>query len=143
FPTVTSFESDASKKAAGFDFRAPSSPAAAILLRAGPSAPGGAFGGTISSSNEGTPALAKCAAIRAPIVPAPRTATLWIRFMNPNSCKELMSEALTAFSEKARTTNGQRNQRLLLRKAAHDVTSYSTGKQPSLDCHPDPERSRG
>ena len=37
FPTVTSRESEASKNAAGFDFRAPSSPAAAILLRAGPS----------------------------------------------------------------------------------------------------------
>jgi len=72
FPTVTRRESDASKNAAGFDFLAPSSPAAAILLRAGPSA----SGGTMSSSMEGTPALAKCAAMRAPIVPAPRTATL-------------------------------------------------------------------
>ena len=57
--------------AAGFDFFAPSSPAAAILLRAGPSA----SGGTMSKRNEGTPALAKCAAMRAPIVPAPRMAT--------------------------------------------------------------------
>src|SRR5260370_37785257 len=41
----------------------------------------------MSSSSAGTPALAKCAAIRDPIVPAPRTATRrsdFIRLVNPN-----------------------------------------------------------
>ena len=44
-------------------------------LRAGPSA----SGGTMSSKYEGTPALARCAEMRAPMVPAPRTATFSIR----------------------------------------------------------------
>jgi len=47
------------------------------LLREDKSAPGG----TMSRRKLGIPALARCAAIREPIVPAPRIATLWIRFM--------------------------------------------------------------
>ena len=35
----------------------------------------GLAGSTMSRSSEGTPALAKCAAMREPMVPAPRTAT--------------------------------------------------------------------
>ena len=72
-PIVISRASDGSKNAAGFDFRAPSSPAAAMRLRLSPSDPASA--GTTSSSQQGTPALARCAAIRAPMVPAPSTAT--------------------------------------------------------------------
>src|SRR3989339_867736 len=35
-------------------------------------------GGTMSSNNDGTPALARCAAMPQPITPEPRTATLLI-----------------------------------------------------------------
>src|SRR5271170_5367756 len=77
-PTVTRRASEASMNAAGLDFFAASSPAAAILFRAGPSA----SGGTMSNRKLGTPALANCAAMRAPMVPAPRTATLWICFID-------------------------------------------------------------
>src|ERR1017187_8040414 len=38
------------------------------------------------------PALAKCAAIRAPMVPAPRIATLWIRFISFRSCQHRPTE---------------------------------------------------
>jgi hypothetical protein len=70
------------KKAAGFDFFAASSPARTILLRSAAS-PALNPGGTISRSSTGTPAFAKCAAIRAPMVPAPNTTAFSIRlFMN-------------------------------------------------------------
>ena len=42
--------------------------------------PESASGGTISNRYDGTPALARCAEMRAPMVPAPKTATLSIRF---------------------------------------------------------------
>ena len=73
-PMVTRRAREGSMKAAGFDFLAASSPAAATLLRE--FAP--ASEGTMSSKRLGTPALAKWAAMRAPIVPAPRTATFWM-----------------------------------------------------------------
>ncbi len=40
--------------------------------------------GTISRSSVGTPALARCAAICAPIVPAPRTAAFLTEIMAAN-----------------------------------------------------------
>src|SRR6266542_941631 len=53
-------------------------------------------GTTISSSSAGTPAFAKWAAIRDPMVPAPSTATRWIGFTRrvylernpPRSCRD-------------------------------------------------------
>src|SRR5258708_37796696 len=67
------------KNAAGFDFFAASSPARTILLRSAAGASGGKFGGTMSSKMHGSPALAKCAAMREPIVPAPNTTAFSIR----------------------------------------------------------------
>src|SRR5713226_6296565 len=67
------------KKAAGFDFFAASSPARTILLRSAAAALAGRFGGTISSKMHGSPAFAKCAAIREPIVPAPNTIAFSMR----------------------------------------------------------------
>src|SRR5450631_3069249 len=83
--------SDGLKKAAGFDFTAASLPAAAKRLRAGPSA----SGGTMSNKYEGTPALARCAEMRAPMVPAPRTATLSIRFCMDGQALQLLAGAIT------------------------------------------------
>src|SRR5215831_104409 len=78
------------KKAAGLDFFAVSRPARTILLRSEAGASGARFGGTMSNSMQGKPALAKCAAIRAPIVPAPRTAALSIRrFMTDLYSKQM------------------------------------------------------
>src|SRR5436190_2905699 len=57
------------KKPTGFCLAALSIPASAAALRIGRS------GSVISRRSTGKPALAKWAAIRAPIVPAPRTAT--------------------------------------------------------------------
>src|SRR5262249_40145022 len=67
------------KKAAGFDFFAASSPERTILLRSTPDAPAARFGGTMSSRMHGSPAFAKCAAIREPMVPAPSTAAFSMR----------------------------------------------------------------
>src|SRR6267143_4080587 len=72
-PTETLEASAGVKKAAGLAFLAASSPARTILLRSA----GAPSFGTMSSSRQGRPALAKCAAMRAPMVPAPRTAAFW------------------------------------------------------------------
>ena len=82
-PIWIRFALSAVKKAAGRDFKAASIPARANRLRTSglckfrPRAFSTALnsGGTMSSRKTGTPALAKCAAMRAPMVPAPRTAT--------------------------------------------------------------------
>ena len=67
----------------GRDFLAASTPLRAKRFRSEASAPGLRSGGTISSSTQGRPALAKCAAMRAPMVPAPKTTAFWIAsFMN-------------------------------------------------------------
>ena len=64
-------------KAAGLDFLAASSPAAAILLRE--LAP--ASGGTISSRKAGYAGVCEVSSDAGPMVPAPRTATLWMDFI--------------------------------------------------------------
>src|SRR5882724_8192911 len=66
------------KNAAGRDCLAASRPARTILLWSAPGASGLRSGGTMSRRMHGRPALAKWAAMRAPIVPAPRTAAFWI-----------------------------------------------------------------
>ena len=81
FPRVISRAASGVKNAAGFDFFNPSSAASDSLFRAATPASAPSSGGTISSSTTGTPALAICAAIREPIVPAPSTATLRICFI--------------------------------------------------------------
>src|SRR6267143_1021660 len=78
-PMATRSASAGVKKAAGLDFFAASSPARTILLRSAPGASAGKFGGTISSKMHGSPAFAKCAAMREPIVPAPSTTAFSIR----------------------------------------------------------------
>src|SRR6266851_4622555 len=78
-PMATRSASAGVKKAAGFEFFAASSPARIILLRSAAGASAGKFGGTISSRMHGSPALAKCAAMREPIVPAPSTTAFSIR----------------------------------------------------------------
>src|SRR3984893_1010081 len=78
-PIATRSASAEVKKAAGLDFFAASTPARTILFRSAAAVPAGKFGGTISSRMHGTPALAKCAAMREPIVPAPKTTALSIR----------------------------------------------------------------
>ena len=62
------------KNAAGLALRAPSRPASAILLRALRSPAGASLGG-MSSSRTRRPAFARCAAMAAPMTPAPRTVT--------------------------------------------------------------------
>src|SRR5216683_5386401 len=93
FPIPIFSASAAVKKAAGFDFFAASNPARTILLRSPAGALAGKFGGTMSSKMHGSPAFAKCAAIREPIVPAPSTtafsmrrfiARLFTGFMRPS-----------------------------------------------------------
>src|SRR6266853_2424160 len=79
FPIATRSASAGVKKAAGLDFFAASSPARTILLRSVAGASAGKFGGTISNKTHGSPVLAKCAAIREPIVPAPSTTAFSIR----------------------------------------------------------------
>src|SRR2546425_13270096 len=78
-PMATLSASEGTKNAAGRDLRADSSPARTMRLRSLAGAPGGRSGGTMSSRTHGRPALAKCAAIRAPIVPAPRTTAFSMR----------------------------------------------------------------
>jgi hypothetical protein len=73
FPMAIFSASAAVKNAAGFDFFAASSPARTTLLRSATGASAGKLGGTMSSKIHGSPAFAKCAAIREPIVPAPST----------------------------------------------------------------------
>src|SRR6266478_5303503 len=79
FPIATRSASAEVKKAAGLDFLADSSPARTILLRSVAGASAGKFDGTISNKTHGSPALAKCAAIREPIVPAPSTTAFSMR----------------------------------------------------------------
>jgi len=67
------------KNAAGLDFFAASKPARTILLRSPAGASAGKFGGTMSSKMQGSPAFAKCAAIREPMVPAPSTTAFSMR----------------------------------------------------------------
>ena len=62
-------------------------PFRAKRFRSNASAPGFKSGGTISNSTHGNPALAKCAAIRAPIVPAPSTTAF---------CMEIFIRTLSA-----------------------------------------------
>src|SRR5580658_4857947 len=68
-PGVTSDLVSGVKKAAGFCFRAASNPPREAALRLA------WLGRTISSNKAGMPALAKWAAMRDPMVPAPSTAT--------------------------------------------------------------------
>ena len=83
FPVTMRFSRPRVKNAAGLDFAAAARPARTMRLRTSglatvsPRAFSSALGsgGTISSSAHQTPALAICAAIRAPMVPAPRTTT--------------------------------------------------------------------
>ena len=79
FPIVTFSASAGVKNAAGFDFFAASNPARTILLRSPAGASTGKLGGTMSSKMHGSPAFAKCAAIREPIVPAPSTTAFSMR----------------------------------------------------------------
>src|SRR5271167_136161 len=79
FPMEIFSASAGTKNAAGFDFFAASSPARTILWRSPAGAPDLQSGGTMSSRMHGRPALAKCAAIREPMVPAPNTAAFSIR----------------------------------------------------------------
>ena len=72
FPTVTSLARAELKNAAGRDFKAFSRPPAGGQLRFRSC---GASGGTMSRRSVGIPALARWAAMPAPITPAPRTAT--------------------------------------------------------------------
>src|SRR5262249_13826188 len=76
---ATRSASTEAKNAAGLDFLAASRPARTILLRSEAEAFAGKFGGTISSRTTGRPALAKCAAIREPMVPAPSTTAFSMR----------------------------------------------------------------
>ena len=68
-PTVMRAAKDGSKKAAGLALLSPSS-------GLGGDGAAGAVRRRISSSTTGRPALARCAAMREPMVPAPRTAAL-------------------------------------------------------------------
>src|SRR5881275_88312 len=79
FPMLIFSASEGVKNAAGFAFLAASNPARTILLRSACGASAGKFGGTISSKTHGSPAFAKCAAIREPIVPAPNTTAFSMR----------------------------------------------------------------
>src|SRR5713226_2043251 len=79
FPIVIFSASAGVKNAAGFDFFAASNPARTILLRSPAGASADKIGGTISSKMHGSPAFAKCAAIREPIVPAPSTTAFSMR----------------------------------------------------------------
>src|SRR5437879_7789102 len=79
FPIAILSASDAVKNAAGFDFLAASNPVRTILLRSAAGALAGKLGGTMSSKMHGSPAFAKCAAIREPIVPAPNTTAFSMR----------------------------------------------------------------
>ena len=74
FPAVTSVSNRGEKNAAGLALRAASSPASAILFRALLSASGASLG-TMSSNRTRSPALPRCAAMAAPITPAPSTVT--------------------------------------------------------------------
>ena len=78
-PVVSSVSKRGEKNAAGLVLRAASKPASAILLRAFRS-PAGASLGTMSSSRALIPALARCAAMAAPITPDPMTVTSLIGF---------------------------------------------------------------
>src|SRR6267378_467936 len=78
-PMATRSASEGVKNAAGLDFFAASRPARTILFRSDAAASTGKFGGAISSKMHGSPALAKCAAMREPIVPAPKTIAFSIR----------------------------------------------------------------
>ena len=73
-PTVTSVSKRGEKNAAGLALRAPSRPAAAILLRAALSPAGASLAG-MSSRRTRRPAFARCAAMAAPMTPAPSTVT--------------------------------------------------------------------
>src|SRR5579863_1821094 len=73
FPIEIFSASEELKNAAGRDFFAASIPLRAKRFRSEAGAPGLRSGGTMSSSTQGSPALAKCAAMRAPMVPAPKT----------------------------------------------------------------------
>ena len=70
---------------AGFAFFSPSNAPRPNLFLAAVPASAAVPGGTMSNSTTGTPALAMCAAIREPIVPAPNTATLRICFIAPSA----------------------------------------------------------
>src|SRR5579859_1158656 len=71
-PAVTSFDAREVMKGAGSVFSILAiAPSASALRLAAP-------GGTMSSSSTGTPALANCAAMPAPMTPAPMTVALWM-----------------------------------------------------------------
>src|SRR5439155_22431195 len=106
------------KKAAGFDFLAASNPARSILLRSPAGTSGGKFGGTISSKMQGSPAFAKCAAIREPMVPAPNTTAFSIR--------RFMGRLLTGF-----TMSG-----------SCEGTGYKTGMRGSNHCQPRDDKAK-
>ena len=75
FPSVTNVFNSDDIKFAGLALIQRSQPSLTILLRAALS-PSGAPFGTISSNVTGTPALARCAAKDAPMVPEPITTAL-------------------------------------------------------------------
>ncbi len=87
FPSVIRANAAGPKNAAGRDLTAASNPARTMRLRTRESArvsprafsSGVSAVGTMSSRVQATPQLAKCAAMRAPMVPAPRTTTLSMR----------------------------------------------------------------
>ena len=80
-PTSISESAAVENSGAGFCLRRFASAESANLLRNAflpVSSPGPAFGGTMSRSSDGMPALARCAAMPLPITPEPNTATLRI-----------------------------------------------------------------
>ena len=91
--------------------------------------------GTISSSQQRTPALARCAAMRAPMVPAPRTATFSIRSMRGfigatslGAGRHLVTETEKALQEGYRTGKGGSTERLCIAEA-RKVSKYYVGSK--------------
>src|SRR5436309_13633862 len=102
---------DGVKNAAGFDFLAASSPARTILLRSAGGASADKLAGTISSKTHGSPAFAKCAAIREPIVPAPTTTASSMRLSIASlfSGKTLATTGSKTSKQRSNTVMARRN----------------------------------
>src|SRR6266567_7882263 len=112
FPMAILSARDGVKNAAGFDFLAASSPARTILLRSAGGASADKLAGTISSKTHGSPAFAKCAAIREPIVPAPSTTAF--------SMRRFMARLFTGFERKDRLQN------------QHALVKHADARPPTL-----------
>src|SRR5205814_8652484 len=96
FPMEIFSAIEALKNAAGRAFLAASKPFRAKRFRSDAGASGFRSGGTISSSTHGKPAFAKCAAMRAPIVPAPKTTAFCMaRFIRRPSFPNLYAAVQT------------------------------------------------